>query len=1011
MLAGPRLGKAADAVYQVGRPDEPESVTVLMTDDAKVQIFERVLRALGTRDVPLSQAAAFRDAARGTDDVGGIVGMALRHERVARRIVQLLYRWCLSRDPDEPSWPVVAEQITNGHPIIEIARALISSEEYYAQRCHQNDSIFVSMIPRILLCEEACLDLAALEGRLATGATRDDLLREALASPAVRDAFGAKLCSAFRLPRPWDVSGLHATPHVVEQMMVLVAQGEAFAAMDGTTDLAGWHAHRLARSVLPRWVGERAARAALDLGLEASLADALRTARSLGDALLAPLTTGTAIAHHLDHVLVGGAIDGSPALRRLVDGLRSVGPPSSLSALGGRKLGVRTAEAAAAPPHLLHADDHDLEQLARPLVRCWIDFYVTAPPGPEACERLLAFWALRLARNDYYFAVLAEFLAQDLACGIDIRLLSNAPLLFNMPPGSLVHRQALGADSVDLPRPIVVTSFFYWYDIHFGRDFLRSPDSWDVTSDRLALTLNPPSFDHFSYLDDRWFAAQLDDIRAARVDAILPVYFGTPFSDEATNPNTADHARNRRNAFAEPGLRLLRRVLLARADAAATRTRIAMFYDSSSINFNNPKTIQIHYAFSAGVLWCYETIRNFFSHLPRELWLCIDGRPLVFVYHPSFGLGVHPGFYPRIRTEFLRDFGVDPYIVTASEEEAPRILVNDRVVKLAERMRSETPLDLLVDLMLADELYATCGRSDVNFVDILARDCAGASCRPRTKQDALEHLLGGDRAAGIRLLLLAEESVSHLARSYLKRYLRCDLAQASAEQVDLYHRVRSRLADDHDVFGALLVVLCSAPFLAAAGGTAETLCDWIYQSLVWKHPNPECPDGSTTATGIEGRTAFLRTLEADGREAAIREFLQRDEVLQAIACDWFFTYYHWWNPGPAEARFYWSGAIAPTIREVATIGPGYDQSALGTRHAIVQPRRNGERYREMWTWLTRMDPVPPIIHIETWNEFFEGTNVGRTAEFGDQYIAITAEFVEGLRNRAALAATPVPASA
>ena len=43
-----------------------------------------------------------------------------------------------------------------------------------------------------------------------------------------------------------------------------------------------------------------------------------------------------------------------------------------------------------------------------------------------------------------------------------------------------------------------------------------------------------------------------------------------------------------------------------------------MFYDTSSINRDNAKDYHVELASFAGARWFYETIRNFFSHIPAE---------------------------------------------------------------------------------------------------------------------------------------------------------------------------------------------------------------------------------------------------------------------------------------------------------------------------------------------------------------------------------------------------------
>jgi hypothetical protein len=115
------------------------------------------------------------------------------------------------------------------------------------------------------------------------------------------------------------------------------------------------------------------------------------------------------------------------------------------------------------------------------------------------------------------FAIAATIPAADLPA--DFRLPE--------PPGPYVV-MAAADDAPCAPfragQPLIATSYFYWYDIETGAHILNA-DGSD------ALTDHPPTLKGFSYKSVDWHARQLEDMIAAGIDVVLPVYWGTPLDD------------------------------------------------------------------------------------------------------------------------------------------------------------------------------------------------------------------------------------------------------------------------------------------------------------------------------------------------------------------------------------------------------------------------------------------------------------------------------------------------
>ena len=83
--------------------------------------------------------------------------------------------------------------------------------------------------------------------------------------------------------------------------------------------------------------------------------------------------------------------------------------------------------------------------------------------------------------------------------------------------------------------------------------------------------------------------------------------------------------------------------------------------------------------------------------------------------------------------------------------------------------------------------------------------------------------------------------------------------------------------------------------------------------------------------------------------------------------------------GEADATYSWGGAVnGPIIfRETVSLGPGYDHSAVPGRQPLIVERRDGRTYVDRWTKALQLDPKvrPWMVHVETWNEWHEGTDV------------------------------------
>jgi hypothetical protein len=206
-----------------------------------------------------------------------------------------------------------------------------------------------------------------------------------------------------------------------------------------------------------------------------------------------------------------------------------------------------------------------------------------------------------------------------------------------------------GATSYTAEDRVVVTPYFYWYDVFSGAH-IYNPDGTD------ALTTHPPTLTGFSYLSRAWHRQQLLDMIDAGIDVVMPVYWGEPSQRLPDQPV----ALQPWSYAGLPPLVRARDELLAEGKQPP---RIGLFYDTSTLEWNVANR-QIDLTTEHGRQWFYESIRDFFSLIPPRHWAMIDDRPIVFLYAAGFAADHDQAAFDYTQQAFAADFGGrTPYIV------------------------------------------------------------------------------------------------------------------------------------------------------------------------------------------------------------------------------------------------------------------------------------------------------------------------------------------------------------
>jgi len=75
---------------------------------------------------------------------------------------------------------------------------------------------------------------------------------------------------------------------------------------------------------------------------------------------------------------------------------------------------------------------------------------------------------------------------------------------------------------------------------------------------------------------------------------------------------------------------------------------------------------------------------------------------------------------------------------------------------------------------------------------------------------------------------------------------------------------------------------------------------------------------------------------------------------------------------------------------VASVVPGYDDTLIGRRDSSVIARANGELYKSQWS--NSQSFSPDVVLITSFNEWYEGTSIEPSKEWGMFYLQTTKDF-------------------
>ena len=113
---------------------------------------------------------------------------------------------------------------------------------------------------------------------------------------------------------------------------------------------------------------------------------------------------------------------------------------------------------------------------------------------------------------------------------------------------------------------------------------------------------------------------------------------------------------------------------------------------------------------------------------------------------------------------------------------------------------------------------------------------------------------------------------------------------------------------------------------------------------------------------------------------------------------WSYRYDPGKNPFNGNLRLeprdwpFWAPTPQPLANGLVPVIPGYTDAALGRAQSMVHERNDGQTYREQWQRALALHPE--VILVYSWNEYFERTAIEPTDAWGDQYLRMTACFID-----------------
>jgi hypothetical protein len=192
---------------------------------------------------------------------------------------------------------------------------------------------------------------------------------------------------------------------------------------------------------------------------------------------------------------------------------------------------------------------------------------------------------------------------------------------------------------------LATTYYFYWHDLTDPERLARQQGRFHV----------PPDPAHYSFLLPETHQREFNDMLAAGLDFVLPVYWGEPGHPGRTTAETSPHY------WSTEGIPAMVQALEQNEQQGAPPLQIGMFYDTTIMANADLTSV-------AGKEYFYVNVRDFYSRIPPRFWAAIDGRPIVWLYDTIWISGFDQSSIDYLSARFENDFnGLRLFVVRESQ--------------------------------------------------------------------------------------------------------------------------------------------------------------------------------------------------------------------------------------------------------------------------------------------------------------------------------------------------------
>ncbi|MDQ6674454.1 MAG: DUF5010 domain-containing protein [Chloroflexota bacterium] len=181
---------------------------------------------------------------------------------------------------------------------------------------------------------------------------------------------------------------------------------------------------------------------------------------------------------------------------------------------------------------------------------------------------------------------------------------------------------------------IATTYYFYWHD-------LTDPARRERFRGRFHI---PPDPAHYSFLLPETHQREFNDMLAAGLDFVLPVYWGEPGHPGRTTGPTSP------NYWSTEGIPAMVEALDRNRALGAQPLQMGMFYDTTILANADLTT-------SAGKEYFYVNVRDYYSRIPPRYWAAIDDKPIVWLYDTTWIGRFDQSSLDYLSDRFAQDFG------------------------------------------------------------------------------------------------------------------------------------------------------------------------------------------------------------------------------------------------------------------------------------------------------------------------------------------------------------------